>query len=117
VQNHGTSRSRPVSICEPVASAAIAGVLGTSPCTSASWLPSAGNHGARRPVAANGRCAAPTSPEFIAAIAELEDGDAVLDEHQRTLQPDWTHDEVYSGKWPADRLDDHREHLDLDEPS
>jgi hypothetical protein len=63
---------------------------------------------------ARGR-AAPANPEFIAAIAELEDGIAVLDEHQRTLQPDWTHDEVYSGKWPADRLDDHREHLDLDE--
>ncbi len=65
------------------------------------------------------RRAMATSPEFIAAIAELEDGNAVLDEHQRTLQPDWTHDEVYSGKWPADRLDDHREHLDLDgdEPS
>ena len=33
---------------------------------------------------------------------------AVLDEHQREKQPDWTFDAEYSGKWPADRLDDHR---------
>jgi hypothetical protein len=32
----------------------------------------------------------------------------VLDDAQRTKQPDWTHDEVDSGQWPADRLDDHR---------
>jgi NADH:ubiquinone oxidoreductase subunit F (NADH-binding) len=62
---------------------------------------------------ARGRVA-PVDPEFIAAIDDLGDGDASLDEHQRTMQPDWSHDEVYSGKWPADRLDDHREHLDID---
>jgi hypothetical protein len=34
----------------------------------------------------------------------------VLDDAQRTKQPDWTHDAVDSGQWPADRLDDHRVH-------
>jgi NADH:ubiquinone oxidoreductase subunit F (NADH-binding) len=61
------------------------------------------------------RRAGPTDPEFIAAIADLDDGGVSLDEHQRTMQPDWTHDDVYSGKWPADLFDDPREHLDLEE--
>jgi hypothetical protein len=50
---------------------------------------------------------------LIAPMIELRDGEAVLDERQVRKQPDWTYDEVYSGKWPADRLDDHREHLEL----
>jgi NADH-quinone oxidoreductase subunit F len=57
--------------------------------------------------------APPVEPEFIAAIADVRDGTVTLDEQQRTKQPDWTHDEMYSGKWPADRLDDHRERLEL----
>jgi NADH-quinone oxidoreductase subunit F len=52
-------------------------------------------------------------PEVIAAIAEMQDGVAVIDSHQAHKQPDWTFDEVDSGKWPADRLDDHREHEQL----
>jgi hypothetical protein len=28
----------------------------------------------------------------------------VLDERQRAKQPDWSHDAVYSGKWPATLL-------------
>ena len=47
-------------------------------------------------------------PVFIAVIADLVDGRAVLEESQRTKQPDWTHDAVDSGQWPADRLDEHR---------
>jgi len=47
-------------------------------------------------------------PVLVAPIADLVDGRAVLDESQRTKQPDWTHDAVDSGKWPADRLDDRR---------
>ncbi len=45
--------------------------------------------------------ARPVEPELIAAIVDIEDGRAVLDERQRAKQPDWTHDAVYSGKWPA----------------
>lgn len=53
--------------------------------------------------------APPVEPEAIAAIAELGGGVATLDPQQAAKQPDWTFDEVDSGKWPADRLDDHRE--------
>jgi NADH:ubiquinone oxidoreductase subunit F (NADH-binding) len=52
-------------------------------------------------------------PEPIAAIAELEDGVVHLDPHQQAKQPDWTFDPVDSGQWPADRLDDKREHEEL----
>jgi NADH:ubiquinone oxidoreductase subunit F (NADH-binding) len=50
------------------------------------------------------------APAPIAELREVADGQAVLDEAQLTKQPDWTHDEVDSGQWPADRLDDHRAH-------
>jgi hypothetical protein len=49
-------------------------------------------------------------PQLVAPIVDLVDGRAVLDDAQRTKQPDWTHDAVDSGQWPADRLDDHRVH-------
>jgi NADH:ubiquinone oxidoreductase subunit F (NADH-binding) len=48
------------------------------------------------------------APIPIAPIVDIVDGEAVLDDAQRTKQPDWTHDEVDSGQWPADRLDEHR---------
>jgi hypothetical protein len=44
-------------------------------------------------------------PELIAAILDLEDERAVLDERHRDKQPDWTFDEVDSGQAPADRID------------
>jgi NADH:ubiquinone oxidoreductase subunit F (NADH-binding) len=44
----------------------------------------------------------------VASIRELADGHAVLDELELSKQPDWTHDPVDSGQWPADRLDDKR---------
>jgi NADH-quinone oxidoreductase subunit F len=47
-------------------------------------------------------------PVFIAEIRDIVDGRVVLEESQRTKQPDWTHDPVDSGQWPADRLDDPR---------
>ncbi len=56
---------------------------------------------------------APSSPTLIAAIYDLVEGRAVLDERQAAKQPDWTYDEIYSGQWPADRLDDHRAHETL----
>jgi NADH-quinone oxidoreductase subunit F len=49
--------------------------------------------------------ARPVPPELIAAIIDVEDGRAVLDERQREKQPDWTFDAVDSGKWPATRFD------------
>jgi hypothetical protein len=56
--------------------------------------------------------AAAVQPLLVAPIRDLVDGRAVLDERQRTKQPDWTHDPVDSGQWPADRLDDHRAVVD-----
>jgi len=50
-----------------------------------------------------------TEPVFVAELAGIVDGRGVLQELQRTKQPDWTHDPVDSGQWPADRLDDPRE--------
>jgi hypothetical protein len=55
----------------------------------------------------------PVEPELIVPIVDIVDGRAVLDEHQAGKQPDWTYDEEYSGKSPADRLDDHRAHETL----
>jgi NADH-quinone oxidoreductase subunit F len=52
-------------------------------------------------------------PAFISAIVDIVDGRAVLDEHHREKQPDWTYDAEYSGQSPADRLDDHRAHETL----
>jgi hypothetical protein len=49
-------------------------------------------------------------PAPIAELREVADDRAVIDEAQLTKQPDWTHDDVDSGQWPADRLDDHRTH-------
>jgi NADH-quinone oxidoreductase subunit F len=47
-------------------------------------------------------------PEPIVPIADIVDGRAVLDERELAKQPDWTYDPVDSGKWPAERLDEHR---------
>ena len=50
--------------------------------------------------------AVPDDTVLIAPIVDItDDGRAILDERHRAKQPDWTFDEVYSGKSPADRLD------------
>jgi len=54
------------------------------------------------------RTVAGVDPYPIAPITDLVDGRVVLDPEQATKQPDWSHDAVGSGQWPADRLDDHR---------
>jgi NADH-quinone oxidoreductase subunit F len=50
-----------------------------------------------------GHAAPPAEPILIAPIARIEDGVAILDEHLRHKQPDWTFDPVDSGEAPADR--------------
>ena len=42
-------------------------------------------------------------PVLVAALVDLDGDVAVLDEHQRAKQPDWTFDAVDSGEAPADR--------------
>ena len=49
------------------------------------------------------------TPVFIAEVTGIDDGVATLDEARRTKQPDWTHDDEWSGSYPADELGDHRE--------
>jgi hypothetical protein len=46
----------------------------------------------------------------VLPMLDIADGRALLDLDQARKQPDWTYDADYSGKWPADRLDDHRSH-------
>ncbi len=46
----------------------------------------------------------------IVPMVDLQDGVPVLDTTFERKQPDWTYDEHWSGKAPADRLDDHRAH-------
>ncbi len=46
----------------------------------------------------------------IVPMIDLRDGVAVLDDEHARKQPDWTFAEHWSGKAPADRLDDHRSH-------
>jgi NADH:ubiquinone oxidoreductase subunit F (NADH-binding) len=46
----------------------------------------------------------------IVPMVELRDGVATLDPDFARKQPDWTFGEHWSGKSPADRLDDHRSH-------
>jgi NADH-quinone oxidoreductase subunit F len=52
-------------------------------------------------------------PEPIAAMLDLTEGVVTIDEHQLAKQPDWTFEPFDSGQWPADRLDDKREHEEL----
>lgn len=47
-------------------------------------------------------------PELIAELLDIIGEATVPDAAHRGKQPDWTYDDVYSGKWPADWLDDHR---------
>jgi NADH-quinone oxidoreductase subunit F len=54
------------------------------------------------------------TPVLIAEIVALTDGEITLDEARRTKQPDWTHDDEWSGSYPADELADHREHHEID---
>ena len=52
--------------------------------------------------------APPVDAELVAELVDISDGHAALDEHHREKQPDWTFDEEYSGKSPADRFAEHR---------
>jgi NADH:ubiquinone oxidoreductase subunit F (NADH-binding) len=49
--------------------------------------------------------AVPDDPVPIASLVDIDDGRAVIDEHQRAKQPDWTFGDTYSGQAPADRVD------------
>ena len=48
---------------------------------------------------------AAVEPLDIAPISDIDEGRAVLDRRQSTKQPDWTHNETDSAKWPAQQAD------------
>ncbi len=50
------------------------------------------------------------SPVLVAELVDISDGKATFDERHLDKQPDWTFDETYSGKSPADRFSEHRDH-------
>ena len=52
--------------------------------------------------------ATPVEPALITELVGLEGDEAVFNERHRQKQPDWTYDAEDSGKWPAERLDEHR---------
>ena len=54
-------------------------------------------------------------PRAVAELVEIVDGVARIDEHHADKQPDWTYDQVDSGKLPAARLGEHRDPQTLDE--
>jgi NADH-quinone oxidoreductase subunit F len=54
-------------------------------------------------------------PYFVAEVVTIDDeGEVTLDEARRTKQPDWTHDDPWSGSYPADELGDHASRHDVD---
>ncbi|CAN5148428.1 hypothetical protein BH24ACT1_BH24ACT1_06540 [soil metagenome] len=48
--------------------------------------------------------APPREPYLVAELLDIVDGEAVLDSRFADKQPDWSFDEVFSGKLPADHL-------------
>jgi hypothetical protein len=52
--------------------------------------------------------ASAVDPMLVTELVDLQDGKVILDERFRDKQPDWTYDEEYSGKSPADRYAEHR---------
>ncbi|MGI9021904.1 MAG: NADH-ubiquinone oxidoreductase-F iron-sulfur binding region domain-containing protein [Acidimicrobiales bacterium] len=51
-------------------------------------------------------------PALVAELVDISNGKATFDERHRDKQPDWSFDEIYSGKSPADLFADHRDHDD-----
>ena len=58
--------------------------------------------------------AKPTEPALVTELVDLDNGKAVLDNRFLEKQPDWTYDEEWSGKAPADRFADHRSPEELE---
>jgi NADH:ubiquinone oxidoreductase subunit F (NADH-binding) len=54
------------------------------------------------------------APVLVAEVTALADGEVTYDEGRRTKQPDWSHDDEWSGSYPADELAEHREGREVD---
>jgi NADH:ubiquinone oxidoreductase subunit F (NADH-binding) len=57
----------------------------------------------------------PVEPDLVAELIDVADGTVVVDTRHRQKQPDWTYDAVWSGKMPAEWLDEHRRPEELEE--
>ena len=47
-------------------------------------------------------------PELVTELVDIEGDEAVLNDRHRQKKPDWSYDADDSGKWPAERFDEHR---------
>ena len=47
-----------------------------------------------------------SEPYIVAPIVDIEGDRAILDLDHARKQPDWTYDDEFSGKSPADRIDE-----------
>src|SRR5947209_6077439 len=54
------------------------------------------------------RSARPMEPALITELVAIDGDEAVFNERHLQKQPDWTYNPEDSGKWPAERLDEHR---------
>ncbi|MDQ6614108.1 MAG: hypothetical protein M3083_05020 [Actinomycetota bacterium] len=59
--------------------------------------------------------AEPVEPRLVAELDDIADGHSVWDERHRQKQPDWSYDDEWSGKVPAEMFGDHRRPLSLPE--
>ena len=50
----------------------------------------------------------PSEPALVAELVDIEGDVALVDAHHLEKQPDWTFDEEWSGKTPAERFGEHR---------
>jgi NADH:ubiquinone oxidoreductase subunit F (NADH-binding) len=62
-------------------------------------------------------------PEGVLPLVDISAGEAVLDTEHLTKQPDWTHEAIWDGRWPAQEWEDTPVHVrptrvqEVDEPA
>ncbi|MEY2583773.1 MAG: NADH-quinone oxidoreductase subunit [Ilumatobacteraceae bacterium] len=61
--------------------------------------------------------ATPVDEQLVAALLDINDKGAVVDTMFANKQPDWTYDDVDSGKTPVERFTDHRSEETFEEAS
>jgi NADH:ubiquinone oxidoreductase subunit F (NADH-binding) len=58
--------------------------------------------------------ASPVEPDLVTELVDIQGDEALLNERHRQKQPDWSYGAENSGKWPAERFDEHRAPEPLD---
>ena len=54
----------------------------------------------------------PVEPALVGELQDIDEGRPVIDVRQRAKQPDWSFDEEWSGKVPAELFGEHRAERD-----